>query len=98
MDLLSLEGKNALHIIDRDTLLSAAVMLSHGETSDQIWKAYLPIWVLPYVGYSETIHTGQGAQFTSECWSTLWGMAGIKHDLSGVESHNSIDVSERYYS
>jgi len=31
MDLLSLEGKNALHIIDRDTLLSAAVMLSHGD-------------------------------------------------------------------
>ena len=98
MYIMSLEGDSVLHIIDKDTLFSAASFLLSGETADEIWSVYLKYWVNPYVGFSDAIHDDQGPQFQSQKWRNLLQSAGIKQLYSGVESHNALGVGERYHS
>lgn len=97
LDLMWLDGSPALHVVYKDTLLSAACFLSKGETAKDVWDAYIRIWVTPYVGYSDTIHTDQGPQFVSTEWRSLLQLASIKRVESGVESHNALGAGERYH-
>lgn len=90
LDIMWLDGSPALHVFDKDTLLSAACFLSKGETAKDVWDAYMRICVTPYVAYSVTIHTDQGPQFVSTEWRSLLQLASIKRVVSGVESHNAL--------
>ena len=54
-------------------------------------------WVVPYIGHTLEIHADQGPQFRSRRFHSYTSMAGIKLRLSGVESHNSFGVGERYH-
>ena len=54
--------------------------------------------VIPYVGYSTEIHVDQGPQFTSKKWNSSLAVAGIQMENSGVESHKTLGVGERYHS
>ena len=56
MDLTKIDFTQCLHIVDKDTLFNAAVFLSSGETTDDVWNAYMRSWVIPYIGYSQKIH------------------------------------------
>eukprot|EP00171_Calliarthron_tuberculosum_P018035 IDg18035t1 len=97
IDLMYLDSKSVLHIICKDTLFSAAIFLSDGESAQNIWDAYMRYWVNPYVGFSKAIHTDQGPQFTSDKWKSLLLYAGIEQKLSGVESHSALGAGERYH-
>ena len=97
MDLMSLGGQTVLHMVDKDTLFSAACFLRNGETTRDIWDAYIHYWVKPYVGYSDQIHEDQGPQFQSSEWKSLLHAAGIKPTDSGVESHNALGAGETYH-
>ena len=98
MDIIYLDVKSVLHIVDKDAQFSAAAFLSHGETTEDVWHVYMTHGVIPYVGYSTEIHVDQGPQFTSEKWKSLLAAAGIQMEESGVESHNALGVGERYHS
>ena len=41
MDLMSLEGKSVLRIVDKDTLSSTVCFLSNVETAKDVWDAYI---------------------------------------------------------
>ncbi len=97
MDLMKLGGKTVLHIICRDTRFSLAAVLPTGEATKSVWLAHVRYWVNPYVWYSKVIHTDQGTQFSSEEWSSLLRSAGIERIDSGVQSHNALNVDERYH-
>lgn len=97
LDLMYLDGLPVLHVVDNDTLFSAATFLTEGETSEAIWRAYLQCWVTPYVGHPDLMHTDQGPQLISGQWRALLAANGIKHLESGVESHNSLGAGERYH-
>lgn len=97
LDIMYLDGKPLLHVVDKDTLFSAAAFLSSGESTEDVWRAYVRCWVTPYVGYSDSMHTDQGPQLVSDEWKALQLSAGIKRLESGVESHNSLGVGERYH-
>ena len=97
MDLMTIEGQTVLHIVDRDTLFSAACFLSDGESTRDVWEAYLRYWVNPYAGYSDEIHGDQGPQFQSSEWKNLLQAAGIKQTDSGIESHNALGPGETYH-
>ena len=56
IDLMRLEKTSLLHIVDRDTLFSAVIAMSHGETAEDIRDSYTLYWVNVYVGHSEFIH------------------------------------------
>lgn len=97
LDLMTIDGKQVLHIVDKNTKFSAASFLS-SETADETWNTFMRIWACMYIGFPDVMETDQGPQFTSKRWATLLLMAGIKHKLSGVQSHNAIGVGERYHS
>ena len=97
MDIMFLEGKSVLHVVDRDTKFSAAVFL-RSETTEETWETFMRIRISVYIGFPDTIDTDQGTQFQSQRWRTLLLMAGIKHKSSGVQSHNALGVGERYHS
>eukprot|EP00171_Calliarthron_tuberculosum_P000524 IDg524t1 len=97
MDLMFLESQPVLHIICKDTLFSTAVLLTDGSTTKDVWRAYIRHWVNVYVGYSKIVHTDQGTQFVSDTWKSLLHSAGIKHHVSGIQSHNALGVGERYH-
>lgn len=81
-----------------DTLLSASVFLSSGESSDNIWNAYTKASVITYIGYSKRIHTDQGPQFTSGRWETILTDENIAKGESRIERQNSIGLGEIYHS
>ena len=96
LDLMYLDGKPVLHVVDKDTLFSAATLLQ-GETVEAVWWAYTRSWVYAYAGHPEAMHTDQGPQFVAAGWRALLQAAGTRHIESGVESHNSLGAGERYH-
>ncbi|OSX76619.1 hypothetical protein BU14_0183s0011 [Porphyra umbilicalis] len=96
LDLMYLEGKSVLHVVDRDTAFSAAAF-TDGERVDVLWQLYCCIWANPYVGHPSFMHADQGPQFKSAAWKALTNSAGVDLQLSGVESHNALGTGERYH-
>ncbi|CDF36780.1 unnamed protein product [Chondrus crispus] len=96
MDIMFLEGKAVLHMVDKDTKFSAAAFLPK-QTVDELWSTYLSHWILPYIGHALEIHADQGPQFRSRRFASYTSMEGVQLRLSGVESHNSLGVGERYH-
>jgi len=96
LDLMFLDGKPVLHMVDEDTLFSAATFLQ-GETVEAVWWAYTRTWVYDYAGHPDAMHTDQGPQFVEAGWRALLHAAGTRHIESGVESHNSLGAGERYH-
>jgi len=96
LDLMYLDGRSVLHVVDRDTAFSAAAF-TRAEDVETLWQLYNVIWVHPYVGHPSVIHVDQGPQFTSTAWKALAASAGSEVVWSGIEAHNSLGVGERYH-
>ena len=56
MDIMFLEGKPILHVLDKDTKFSAAAFL-RSETTEETWETLMRIWVSVYIGSPDTITT-----------------------------------------
>jgi len=96
-DVMTLAKTSVLHVVDRDTLFSAAVFLRDTVSSKAVWEAFLRCWVTVYAGYPEQLHLDQGTNFQSSEWRQMMRDAGIEALDSGVESHNTLGVGERYH-
>lgn len=96
MDLMKINKKTVLHVVDKDTKFSAATF-TKGESSENIWEAFLCSWVAPYIGYPDIVILDQGPQFQSTEFSGLLTAAGIQKKSAGVESHNALGEVERYH-
>jgi hypothetical protein len=96
MDLMYLNTKPVLHIVDRDTTFSSAKFL---RACDRItvWNAFVQCWTSLYTGFPDSILTDQGSVFQSEDWKNACEGAGIILRSTGTESHNSLGVGERYH-
>ena len=95
MDLMFLDGKAVLHIIDTATRFSTATFLdahssSYGQSVDGIWLAFLETWCTLYTGYPNRLRVDQGSAFTSDRWRNLTDFAGIQLRISGVKAHSSL--------
>ena len=96
LDLMFLEGKAILHVVDTRTHFSSAAFLD-SQSVDGVWAAFLSAWTTLYVGYPSKMRVDQGSIFTSRRWKQLTDATGISLQLSGIESHNSIGAGERYH-
>jgi hypothetical protein len=96
IDLVWLEGKAALHVIDLHTHFSAAGFLQR-QSVDDVWTTLLAIWVCVYPGLLNVIKADQGSVFTSARWRDIASISGVKLEISPIESHNSLTVGERYH-
>ena len=96
VDLVWLDGRPAFHAVDVGTHYQNAVFL-RGESVQHVWDALVECWASVYVGFPNKLRTDQGSVFTSKAWSELTRLHGIELQLSGIASHNSIGVGERYH-
>eukprot|EP00168_Porphyra_purpurea_P020863 TRINITY_DN895_c0_g1_i6.p1 TRINITY_DN895_c0_g1~~TRINITY_DN895_c0_g1_i6.p1 ORF type:complete len:1091 (+),score=259.84 TRINITY_DN895_c0_g1_i6:1132-4404(+) len=96
LDLMYLDGRSVLHVVDKDTLYSAATLCS-GEAIEDLWTLYLETWVHAYVGHPQIMHVDQAPQFKAPAWKALADSANTALVLSGIESHNALGVGERYH-
>ena len=96
MGLMFLNQRPVLHVVDRDTKFNSARFLQN-ETAETAWNTFREMWVSMYVGYPDIISADQGPQFRSKYWRSVTKLAGIVLKLSGVESHNAINVGETYH-
>jgi hypothetical protein len=68
MDLMFINGKAVLHVIDSATRFNAATFIdlhseSHGQGSDGIWDAFIDIWCSIYTGYLDRFRVDSGSAF-----------------------------------
>jgi len=96
LDLMFIDRKAILHVVDLATHYSAATFLK-GQSVDHVWIAFLTCWVTIYPGFPNNMKTDQGSIFTSPRWQHLCKASGIVLKNSGIESHNSLGNGERYH-
>jgi hypothetical protein len=67
-DLMYLESKPVLHVVDRGTTFSSANFLY---SSDRItvWNTFVQCWTSMYFGFPDSILTEQGSVFQSDDWN-----------------------------
>ena len=91
LDLMWLDGRPVLHVVDTHTHFSSALFLN-GKSTKDVWNAFIICWAALYPGYPDRFRVDQDSIFTSREWAQLSLSAGIDVQLSGVESHNAIGV------
>lgn len=96
VDLMYLDGRSVMHIVDKDTLFSAAAF-TNGERLEVLWRLHSAAWAQAYAGHPQLMHVDQAPQFTSPIWQGLCNSARIELVKSGVESHNALGAGERYH-
>jgi transposase InsO family protein len=89
LDLIWLDGKPSVHVIDRGTSFSGALFLDGSSLLD-VWSAFLRCWSYSLVGHPRSMLTDQGSVFLAHDWSNLCTAAGITLRHMGTESHNSL--------
>jgi hypothetical protein len=101
MDLMFINGKAVLHVIDSATIqcsnISRFAFRIVRQGSDGIWDAFIDIWCSIYTGYPDRLRIDSGSAFTSLKWKTLTESRGITLSISEVEAHNSLGIGERYH-
>jgi hypothetical protein len=88
MDLICISKRPLVHMVDHDTGFNAAKFLD-GETTQQVWDAFLSSWALMYHGLPHILLADQGSVFTSKMRDLLCKSEGIQLRLTPIEIHNS---------
>ena len=96
LDLMWIRVKPLLHVVDLGTHFSSAEFVN-GRSVEAVWLAFLLCWADVYTGWPDSMRGDQDSVFTSEKWGKYLENYGISFNLSGVESHNSLGVRERYH-
>ena len=97
LDLMYLDGRQVLHIVDVGANFSAAQFLN-SQGVNSVWNSFLTSWSTTYYGYPESILTDQGSVFFSSEWESACQSAPISLRHTGTESHNSLGSDETYHS
>ncbi len=95
IDVMYLDGKPVLHIVDEATRFSAAKFLTKMST-ETVWEALIMCWSSVYTGLPDNIAVDEGSQFR-KIFAELSVIHGVNVEQSGVESHNSLGIGERYH-
>lgn len=96
LDLMWLNHKAVLHVVDIHAHFSNAVFLK-GHSVEDVWQAFVECWSSVYMSFPNRLKLDQGSAFTSARWKKLADTVGMCLELSGIESHNSLGSGERYH-
>ena len=80
--IMYLDGKPVLHIVDEETRLSAARLLTKVKT-DAVWEALIIFWSSVYTGLPHSIMVDEGSQFHKQ-FAELAVLHGVKLEKSVV--------------
>lgn len=95
MDIIYIERKPILHIVDEGTRFSAARFLPNPST-EAVWQTFLTCWASIYTGLPQKILVDQGSQF-GKILKTLGALRHIEIEETGTEAHSSLGLGERYH-
>ena len=96
VDLMWLDGKPVLHIVDRGTHYSAASFVTD-ESAETTWNTLVRCWVSLYTGFPCIIAHDKGSLFTSRFFRKACAQFGIVAKEVPTEAHNALSVGERYH-
>jgi hypothetical protein len=96
IDIMYIDNKPILHIIDKGTRFQAARWLTN-MTAKYIWDVLRQYWIDSYLGPPEHIITDAGTNFTSKEFKQHASTMGITTKSVPVEVHWSIGLVERYH-
>lgn len=83
VDIMYLDKRPVLHVVDLQTRLSAAKFLKKVST-EAVWTAFLECCAKNHVGHPDKLRVGRGAQCTATAWNEFSEEAGVKRNMSGV--------------
>ena len=89
-----LDGRPVLHIVDGERRFSAASFLPK-ISKDAVWDAIVLCWSSVYTGHPQNMMVDEGSQFR-KVFAELASIHDVNLEKSGVESHNSLGIGERY--
>lgn len=89
--------RSLLHAVEKDSPFGAA-SFCRGESLDDLWQQFLTAWVRAYGRHQQVLHTDQAPPFKAAAWKALTDSVGTELVHSGIESHNTLGVGERYHS
>ena len=87
VDIMYIDGRPVLHIVDGATRFSAARFLPKVST-ESIWEAIILCWSSIYTGLSHTIRVDEGSQFR-KIFAELSALHQFNVKKSGIEADNS---------
>jgi hypothetical protein len=96
VDVMYIESRTVLHIIDEATRYNAARWLSNLSTKTT-WDTLRMMWIDSYLGPPDFIVTDAGKNFISKEFSQLATSLGTTVVSVPVEAHWSIGAVERYH-
>ncbi len=96
IDLLWLDKRPVLHVIDTHTLFQNGVFIK-SKKSEDLWKSLIDCWFTVFIGYPSVIRLDREPSFDSQLFRTVAKDQGITLQFSGIEAQNSIGVGERYH-
>ncbi len=95
VDIMYIQGKPVLHMVDMATHYQAARFLAD-EAAESVWRTFMEMWVLIYLGAPDKLRHDQGVQFVTPRIQALAAEAGIACRPVDVESPLAMGVGERY--
>ena len=95
LDIITIDGKPILYIVDEGTRFSAARFVPDVSTTT-IWSIILHWWATIYTGLPNRMLVDQGTNF-GDAFKTLGALANISVDSTGAEAHSSLGLGERYH-
>ncbi|KJZ75136.1 hypothetical protein HIM_05622 [Hirsutella minnesotensis 3608] len=93
-DVLQLDGRQVLHIIDDATAFQGARFLKSMSAKDT-WEALRMLWIDTYQGPPDIIRHDAGTNFAAEEFQKEARLIGITCRQVPIEAHNSIGKIER---
>ena len=96
VDIMYLDGKPALHVIDSATAFGAARFIKDMSTHE-VWNALRACWIDVYLGPPDMVVHDAGKNFTSMEFRQLANSLSIQVKEVPVEAHNSVGKVERYH-
>lgn len=96
VDIMYIDGKPVLHIVDEATRFNAARWLPN-ISARTTWDVLRMAWIDTYLGPPDFVVTDAGKNFTSREFSQLAGTVGTIAKSVPVEAHWSIGTVERYH-
>ncbi|KAJ6050709.1 uncharacterized protein N7446_010818 [Penicillium canescens] len=96
VDILYIEGKPVLQVVDAATSFSAARFL-RDMSARNAWDTLRACWIDTYQGPPDYVVHDAGKNFTSTEFKQLASSMSIKIKEAPVEAHNSVGKVERYH-
>ena len=96
VDIMYIEGKPILHLVDEATRFQAGQWLKNISAA-HVWDQLRLCWIDIYLGHPDFVTADAGKQFMAREFKQYIAKMGIIVKNTQVEAHHSIGMVERYH-